>query len=169
MTPQQRCMDAFRDSKRVDRHGEPVDRQGRTLKALPIVVGHDPETRVPEPADPIEPGFIPDEDETQSAYPPAELPAEPVSVRYQVNSHIAERLQRKFGLGTNPDRRRRLYASLAEEVERHPEAERVIGDCVQCAFGKDAAGEPIKNPGNWFCRSVILRLREAGFLRTTDW
>lgn len=85
-----------------------------------------------------------------------------------VESHdfdVPARLERKFGLGGDPARRRVFYARLGRRVEQHGErAYRVIAECVAESVGKDY-------PQKWFSRVVILRLREAGLLvdQVDDW
>ncbi len=117
---------------------------------------------------PDQASFIPDDEQAQGAYPPA-VPPDPPG-KEPTALHIYARLVRKFGLGSCPERRKTLFCRLADEVTLRPDAERVIADCVQCAFGSDADGKPIANPANWFCRAVIRRLKESGFLSPAeDW
>lgn len=72
--------------------------------------------------------------------------------------HLAARLQRKFGGGRDPTRRRLLYARLERECEEFgSEPYRIIADCVAGAMSA-------KHPDRWFCAAVCRRLREAGFL-----
>ncbi len=71
---------------------------------------------------------------------------------------VPARLERKFGLGGDPGRRRVFYGRLGRRVEHHGDrAYRVIAECVAESVGKD-------HPQKWFCRVVLLRLREAGLL-----
>ncbi len=75
---------------------------------------------------------------------------------------VADRLARKFGYGTDENRRRQLYERLEHEVELHGDVVYVIiSDVVQAAMNA-------RSPSRWFCKSVILRLRERGYLRMGD-
>lgn len=75
---------------------------------------------------------------------------------------VAQRLERKFGVGTDEVRRRGLYARLEREVEIYGDAVyRIISDVVAGAAGK-------RSEARWFCRTVILRLKENGYLIEGD-
>ncbi len=75
---------------------------------------------------------------------------------------VAERLARKFGYGTDENRRRQLYERLEREVNVHGDIVYVIiSDVVQAA-------QSARTPARWFCKSVILRLRERGYLVQGD-
>ncbi len=73
---------------------------------------------------------------------------------------LASRLERRFGLGTMPLIRRRLYQRLERECEAHGDGVyALISEVGTIAMGKDS-------PGNWFCCAVTRRLREAGYMTT---
>lgn len=73
-------------------------------------------------------------------------------------SEIASQLTRDFGLGTNPVARRRLYFRLQREVQK-------FGDPVHEIISMVAMESRDKTcPAHWFARSVVLRLKDAGFL-----
>ncbi len=79
---------------------------------------------------------------------------------------IEHRLATKFGWGSSPQKRAILYARLAEEVREHGDpVYHVICDVVEQA-------QTAREPARWFCRSVILRLRDRGYMgcnSPTDW
>lgn len=69
---------------------------------------------------------------------------------------IAERLERKFGLGTRPALRKALYQRLADIVEQEgPSAYRVVAEAAVDSEGK-------QNPGRYFAHVVMARLQERG-------
>lgn len=69
-------------------------------------------------------------------------------------TNVAERLERRFGLGTRPDLRRSLYRRLSDLVEQEGEAAyHVIASAAADATGKD-------NPGRYFAHVVMTRLME---------
>lgn len=71
---------------------------------------------------------------------------------------ICQRLEKKFGLGRDPKRRRELYKRLEHCVLVHGDsAFEVINDVVHDAVGKE-------KPGHWFCRAVVSRLRDRKLL-----
>ena len=73
-------------------------------------------------------------------------------------SSIAERLQKRFGLGTRPELRRALYMRLEKLVEDEGEsAYMVIASVASDAVGKE-------NPGRYFSHVVLVRLMERGIL-----
>lgn len=70
--------------------------------------------------------------------------------------NIAERLEKRFGLGDQPDRRRRLYRTLERLVLEYGEkAYRIIAEVASDSTHAD-------HPDRWFCKAVVLRLRNAG-------
>lgn len=71
---------------------------------------------------------------------------------------LAERLERKFGLGTRPDLRRTLYHRLEELYSDPAISERVYQ--VVASAAADAVGKD--KPGNYFAFVVMQRLRERG-------
>jgi hypothetical protein len=77
---------------------------------------------------------------------------------YDRDSNITARLEKKFGLGRDPKRRRELFRRLESMVRIHGEvAYDVVNACVADAVGKE-------KPAHWFCRSVVSRLRDRGLL-----
>lgn len=80
--------------------------------------------------------------------------------------HVRERLEKHFGLGSDPPRRNRFYRRLENSVIEHGDkALTIISDCVCDAAGKG-------KPSNWFCKAVRIRLGENGCLASegsTDW
>lgn len=80
---------------------------------------------------------------------------------------VAARLQKRFGLGSNPELRRELYARLEAECEG-PQGRRVlevIDSVVRNATGKD-------DPGRYFAYCVVRRLQEKGLMEGgthADW
>ena len=77
-------------------------------------------------------------------------------------SDIAVRLERKFGLGTRPELRRRLFTRLEDLVEDVGEPAYVcIASAAADAEGKD-------HPGHYFCRVVTTRLKERGIVSIPD-
>lgn len=77
-------------------------------------------------------------------------------------SHVADRLERKFGVGTRPDLRRALYARLEQVIEEKGEVAYVaVASAAADAIGKE-------NPGRYFARVVMLRLYERGVLASPD-
>lgn len=73
-------------------------------------------------------------------------------------SCIAERLQRKLGLGDRPDLRRALYVRLERLVaEKGEGCYYTIATVVEDSNGK-------LNPGKFFAKIVLLRLMERGYL-----
>lgn len=73
---------------------------------------------------------------------------------------LAERLERKFGLGTRPDLRRALYHRLDDMYSDTAISERVYQ--VVAAAAADAVGK--SKPGNYFAFVVMQRLRERGLI-----
>ncbi len=72
---------------------------------------------------------------------------------------IGQRLERKFGLGRDPKRRRELYRRLEACVLKvGAEAFDIINECVADAVGRN-------NPPHWFCRAVVARLRDRKLLQ----
>jgi hypothetical protein len=70
---------------------------------------------------------------------------------------VSSRLELKFGLGQCPQKRRELYRRL--ELLHKKEGDRVqqiISEAVAQAVGA-------RDPGRYFCKCVVAKLREAGF------
>lgn len=77
-------------------------------------------------------------------------------------SEIASRLERKFGLGTRPELRRRLYVFLQELVDQHgSEAYVIVASAAADSEGKN-------HPGRYFAKVVKLRLVERGIVQAPE-
>ena len=78
---------------------------------------------------------------------------------------VAARLEKKFGLGDDPARRRRLYQQLEKLVERYnDEARALISEAVM-------ESATARAPARYFCRAIKLKLRDAGLTggSSADW
>lgn len=71
---------------------------------------------------------------------------------------LTERLERRFGLGANPEARRRLYRRLELAVEVH--GERALVQLKTVA----AEAASARKPDRYFCRASLCRLRENGLM-----
>lgn len=71
---------------------------------------------------------------------------------------LLDKLRRRFGSGTDAAKRESLYTKLCQIVELHGDA---AYRCVASAAA-DAANK--SKPDHYFCKVVILRLREHGFI-----
>ena len=67
---------------------------------------------------------------------------------------LAARLERRFGLGAMPAKRRALYIRLQCIVDARPELEALVREAASQAAGKD-------HPDRYFCRAITAKLREA--------
>jgi len=77
-------------------------------------------------------------------------------------TNVAERLEIRFGLGSNPALRKALYLRLERIVDEQGErACRVIAEAAVDAQGK-------REPGRYFCRAVMARLYERGIIVIKD-
>jgi hypothetical protein len=74
-------------------------------------------------------------------------------------SEISARLERAFGLGSNPLVRRRLYRRLQRLAEQRGEA--VLHIIAQVA--SEAQAKTIKSPGQFFSYVIGRRLKESGY------
>lgn len=71
---------------------------------------------------------------------------------------IVEKLVRRFGWGSDRQRRSALYTKVAKAVVTGGEAAyRLVACCASEAAGKQC-------PDRYFCFAVVRRLGEAGFL-----
>lgn len=80
----------------------------------------------------------------RSTLPPLALPS------------VSARLQRKFGLGEAPNKRMKLYKRLEALVEKWDQK---VLDLISEAVA-EAVGA--RKPDRYFCRAIVLKLREAG-------
>jgi hypothetical protein len=71
---------------------------------------------------------------------------------------LSERLEKRFGLGANPEARRKLYKRFELAVEVH--GERALVQLKTVAA--EAAGA--RKPDRYFCRAGLCRLREQGLM-----
>lgn len=78
-------------------------------------------------------------------------------------SEIAKRLEDRFGLGSRPDLRRRLYEQLEDLVYAAPADEGQRAYEVIAGVASDAVGK--SEPGRYFAHVVKLRLVEKGLLK----
>ncbi len=86
---------------------------------------------------------------------PIRLAVVPKDVATSTSLSLGARLERRFGLGAMPGKRRALYARLELIVENNPSAEALIREAAAQATGKN-------HPDRYFCRAVSLKLRECG-------
>lgn len=80
---------------------------------------------------------------------------------------IAARLERRFGLGTNPDLRTALYNKL-EALVNGDQGDKVL-ECIDSVVA-DAVGK--SDPGRYFAKVSIARLQERGLMEArtyVDW
>lgn len=75
---------------------------------------------------------------------------------------IAERLERRFGLGANPTIRKAFYWRLGTLIEEQGEA----AYYVVAETAADAAS--MDNPAKFFCKIVLRRLIERGILKPRE-
>jgi len=72
-------------------------------------------------------------------------------------SEVIGRLRCRFGLGSNPSSRMKLYVLL----QRAALADEVVGEVIS-QLELESVGK--RSPDRWFMRSVVLRLRELDLL-----
>lgn len=70
---------------------------------------------------------------------------------------VAERLVRKFGYGQSPVKRKELYRRLEKLAEAKGEA---VIDLISEAVAESVGA---RMPDRYFCRAIVLKLREHGF------
>lgn len=75
---------------------------------------------------------------------------------------LGAKLERRFGLGSKPETRRAFYRRLELACEVH--GERVWTQLRIVAAEADGK----KTPANYFCRTALCRLREAGLMPLAD-
>jgi len=75
---------------------------------------------------------------------------------------LSTKLERRFGLGAQPEKRLALYKRLELAIEVHGERAYTAIRTVAA----EAAGA--RKPDRYFCRSVICRLREGGLMPLAD-
>jgi hypothetical protein len=80
---------------------------------------------------------------------------------------VADRLERRFGLGTRPDLRRALYKRLEQLCcEGSPQTTERAYQII----GRTASDASVKSdPAHYFARVVLLRLQEAGIVQMPDY
>jgi hypothetical protein len=72
------------------------------------------------------------------------------------------KLERRFGLGSRPETRRAFYRRLELACQVHGERA-----WTQIRIVAAEAADK-KAPANYFCRSVLCRLREGGLMPLAD-
>jgi len=77
-------------------------------------------------------------------------------------SKIAKHLEARFGLGSQPELRRRLFQRLQLAVEIH--GERALKPLQTVA----AEAKGARKPDRYFCRAALLRLRELNLLEMEE-
>jgi len=77
-------------------------------------------------------------------------------------SKIAHHLKQKFGLGSQPALRERLYQRLQLAVEIH--GERALKQLQTVA----AEAKHARKPDRYFCRAALCRLREMNLLEMEE-
>lgn len=80
----------------------------------------------------------------------------------EYSKDLPEKLERRFGTGSKPEARRAFYRRLELATEIH--GERVWTQLRIVAAECDGKREP----GRYFCKTALLRLREAGLLPLAD-
>lgn len=75
---------------------------------------------------------------------------------------LSQKLERRFGIGSKPEARRAFYRRLELACEIH--GERVWTQLRIVAAECDGKREPAR----YFCKTALLRLREAGLLPMAD-
>jgi hypothetical protein len=84
------------------------------------------------------------------------------NVRTEESPTIAGQLERKFGLGSQPALRRRLFERLQLATEVH--GERALKQLQIVA----AEAKGARKPDRYFCRAALCRLREMNLLEMED-
>jgi len=75
---------------------------------------------------------------------------------------LRNRLERRFGLGSDPEARKRLYARLQLAVE-------VFGERAYRALSTVAAeAASARAPDRYFCFAAVRRLSELGLMARVD-
>jgi len=77
-------------------------------------------------------------------------------------ARIAKFLEQRFGLGSQPELRRRLFQRLQLAVEVH--GERALKPLQTVA----AEAKGARKPDRYFCRAALLRLRELNLLEMEE-
>jgi len=85
---------------------------------------------------------------------PIRLAIAPTDAATATSSSLAARLERRFGLGACPEKRRSLYLRLQGIVDLNPAAEILIREAASQATSARA-------PDRYFCSAVVKKLREA--------
>lgn len=75
---------------------------------------------------------------------------------------LAQKLERRYGLGSKPDARRTFYRRLELACEIH--GERVYTAIRTVAAEADGA----RQPERYFCATALRRLREGGLMPLAD-
>lgn len=94
----------------------------------------------------------------QAAANLAALLKEPDNGKEAAPATIAWHLEQRFGVGSQPELRRRLFQRLQLAVEVH--GERALKPLQTVA----AEARGARKPDRYFCRAALLRLRELNLL-----
>lgn len=73
----------------------------------------------------------------------------------RAGARVVERLKRRFGLGADPKKRLALYRRLERLHEVHGD---LVLELISEAVAQAVAA---RAPGNYFCRAILAKLREA--------
>lgn len=68
---------------------------------------------------------------------------------------LSARLERRFGLGAMPSKRRALYMKLELMVAANPAIEALVMEAAAQAAGAHT------DQGRYFCKAVTMKIREA--------
>lgn len=82
--------------------------------------------------------------------------------QHRLGFSVAAKLEERFGLGSQPEKRKALFSRLELACEVH--GERALTQLKTVA----AEAKSARKPDRYFCRSALLRLRELGLLELSD-
>lgn len=85
---------------------------------------------------------------------PARLSIAQVSTETATSSCLAARLERRFGLGAMPEKRKALYMRIQLLVEARPEVETLVREAASQATSA-------RFPDRYFCSAIVKKLRET--------
>jgi hypothetical protein len=87
---------------------------------------------------------------------------EPENANSSETSKVARQLEERFGLGSQPELRRRLFQRLQLATEVH--GERALNQLKIVA----AEAKGARKPDRYFCRAALCRLREQNLLEMEE-
>ncbi len=77
--------------------------------------------------------------------------------RFAKYKTIAQRLEVLYGVGDNPQLRRKFYQRVQRcAIEHGPDCYQVVLNCVSCAVSADS-------PARYFCRAVSAELKALAY------